>query len=252
MIGIVGGVGPYAGLDLTRNIFDQTIAGSDQEHMDVLLLNLGSKILDRTEYLLGQVDRNPGETIAEVILKLEDAGATCVGIPCNTAHAEKIMSVTERLLKDSNSKVQLVNMIDETIKIIRGRFPKIQRVGVLSTTGTNKFKIYQEKLVKAGLSPFEVDMDLQTKVVHPAIYDPEFGIKAQSNPTTKRARANLEEGLDHLIEKGAEVVIKGCTEISLAMPEQSYKDTPLLDPSILLARALIKSIDPNKLKPFTL
>ena len=59
MIGIVGGVGPYAGLDLMRKVFDQTLAGGDQEHVDALLFSLPSGIADRTEYLEGRVEQNP-------------------------------------------------------------------------------------------------------------------------------------------------------------------------------------------------
>ncbi|HEY5615808.1 MAG TPA: aspartate racemase, partial [Bacteroidota bacterium] len=33
IIGVVGGVGPYAGLDLVKKIFDQTTASIDQEHL---------------------------------------------------------------------------------------------------------------------------------------------------------------------------------------------------------------------------
>ncbi|MFR0874214.1 MAG: hypothetical protein ACLSHC_05990 [Bilophila wadsworthia] len=35
-IGVLGGVGPYAGLDLMRKIFDQTEANCDQEHLSVI------------------------------------------------------------------------------------------------------------------------------------------------------------------------------------------------------------------------
>ena len=33
MIGIVGGVGPYAGLELVKNIFDNTLADTDQAQL---------------------------------------------------------------------------------------------------------------------------------------------------------------------------------------------------------------------------
>ncbi|RPI41687.1 MAG: aspartate racemase, partial [Bacteroidetes bacterium] len=58
MIGIVGGMGPYAGLDLLRKIYDNTLAGSDQEHLDTILISLSSRIPDRTEYLLGKENLN--------------------------------------------------------------------------------------------------------------------------------------------------------------------------------------------------
>ena len=47
-IGIVGGVGPYAGLDLMKKIFDNTEARHDQGHLDVLLVNSPRLIDDRT------------------------------------------------------------------------------------------------------------------------------------------------------------------------------------------------------------
>ena len=40
MIGIVGGVGPYAGLDLAKNIFDNTLAETDQQHLPLVMLSL--------------------------------------------------------------------------------------------------------------------------------------------------------------------------------------------------------------------
>ena len=58
MIGIVGGIGPYAGLDLLKKVFDNTLANSDQEHLDTILLSMPSKIEDRTEYLIGKVKIN--------------------------------------------------------------------------------------------------------------------------------------------------------------------------------------------------
>ena len=53
LIGIVGGVGPYAGLDLAEKIFDQTDARSDQEHLPVALLSILGEIEDRTAFILG-------------------------------------------------------------------------------------------------------------------------------------------------------------------------------------------------------
>ena len=53
-IGVLGGVGPYAGLDLMRKIFDQTEASCDQEHLSVIQYSLSEHIIDRTRFLLGE------------------------------------------------------------------------------------------------------------------------------------------------------------------------------------------------------
>ena len=249
MIGIVGGVGPYAGLALMQNIFDQTLANKDQDHLDVAMFNLSSKILDRTEFLLGEIETNPGYAIAEVLLKLESAGARVAGIPCNTAHADEIMEIIRIQLNKAESNIELLSLINSAIQHTKMLLPDVKQVGVLSTTGTNQFGIYQKALEKGELQCLEVPRSMQENTIHPAIYDSVYGIKAKANPVTKRARNDLLSGIDYLAQQGAEVVIKGCTEIALAVPENEINGTLLIDPSIALARALIQANHPEKLKP---
>jgi aspartate racemase len=43
-IGVIGGVGPYAGVDLVLKIFQNTIAQSDQDHIDLYLTSTPSVI----------------------------------------------------------------------------------------------------------------------------------------------------------------------------------------------------------------
>lgn len=52
-IGVVGGLGPYAGLDLVRKIFDRTRADHDQDHLPVMLYSFPGDIPVRPEFLLG-------------------------------------------------------------------------------------------------------------------------------------------------------------------------------------------------------
>ena len=252
MIGIVGGVGPYAGLDLAKNIFDNTIAQTDQDHLPVAMLSLSSTILDRTEYLLGQVDTNPGEAIAKVIMQLDKMGCTVAGIPCNTAHAKEIYSLTKKILDEKSVEIKLLSLVDETIKAIIANFPELKKIGVLSTTGTFQFGIYADPLKQNDLEPIIPTEQVQLEIVHPAIYDKSYGIKAKSNPVTKRAREDLLSAIDLLKESGAELIIKGCTEIALAIPEQVVLGVPTIDPSIVLARSLINDLEPEKLKPIQL
>ena len=249
MIGIVGGIGSYAGLDLARNVFDNTLAQTDQEHLPLAMISVPATIADRTEYLFGHVAENPALAIVEVLLKLEQAGATVAGIPCNTAHARQIYSQITETLTESNSSLVLLSLVEETVKTIITDFLQYESIGVLSTTGTYRFGIYSEPLEKAGLKPVVPDKAFQEDIVHPSIYCRDYGIKAQSTPVTQRARADLLEAIDHLRQKGAELIIKGCTEIALAIPEQEISGIPLLDPSIILARRLVSHIDSSKLKP---
>jgi aspartate racemase len=83
------------------------------------------------------------------------------------------------------------------------------------------------------------------------IYDQSYGIKAFSNPVTGRAVADCRTAVGHLAGKGAELVILGCTELPLALPQWSVQGVELVDPTEITARALIRLAAPDRLKPLT-
>ena len=118
-IGVLGGVGPYAGLDLMRKIFDQTEANCDQEHLSVIQYSLSEHIIDRTRFLLGETDENPGEAIGEIMVRMAKAGATVIGVPCNTAHSPRIMDVAVAMLHEASPQTRFVHMIDSVVAFIR-------------------------------------------------------------------------------------------------------------------------------------
>jgi aspartate racemase len=249
LIGIIGGVGPYAGLDLTEKIFDETIARSDQDHLPVVMLSIPEKIVDRTEFLLGNTEENPAIAVAELIQYLEQLGARVIGIPCNTMHATKIFGTTQSLLYQKNSKVHLLNMIEEVIRFIISNHPEMRKIGVLSTKGTYKSEVYDSELRKNGLEPVLPDVALQDSI-HDAIYNPEYGIKAVSRPVSDYASEILNQGIQHLEKKGAQGIVLGCTEIAFALTEKELEGLKLFDATRILARALIRETYPEKLRKF--
>lgn len=246
-IGIVGGVGPYAGIEIVKRIYDQTIGSSDQDHISVAMLAEPEKISDRTEYLLGKNATNPGIQIANVINKLHETGADIIGIPCNTAHSPKIFnSILEHLKYKGN--FELVHMIEEVVKIIKFELPQRKRIGVLATTGTLNSKLYFNKLAEYDLTNIQLDDSDQEQYVQSSIYNSKYGIKAFSNPITERAKKYLELACDLLIKRGAEVIILGCTELSLAFDIEEYRGCKIIDSTTVLARKLIEKAAPEKLK----
>lgn len=249
VIGIIGGMGPCAGLDLVKKIFDQTLAGTDQDHLPVALLSLPSAIPDRTEYLLGRTDINPAGAIADVALQLERMGAQVVAIACNTAHAHPIFESVLVKLTKAHSRLKIMHMVRETIAFLQMEYPALRRVGVLSTTGTYRMRLYANPFEEAGYQVVVPTAEMQAGVVHPAIYHAQYGIKTQSNPVTSRARSGLEAAIRALKNAGAEIIVLGCTELPIALTESSLYGIPLLDPTTILARAIIREVAVEKLKP---
>lgn len=249
IIGIVGGVGPYAGIDLVGKIFNETRAQSDQDHLPVSLLSFSHRITDRTEYLLGHTEENPAREVSLIIKQLEETGAYAVGIPCNTMHVPGIFDVITEELNKAGSRVILLNMLDEVVRFIKHHYPGMEKIGVLSTTGTYQSKIYINKLKETNLHGIAPSRDLQEKI-HQSIYSKEYGIKSVSNPVTKKAKNILVNGIRSLKREGAEGIILGCTEIAYALPYKKLNNIPLFDANSILARALIYHTNPDKLRPF--
>lgn len=241
VIGIVGGVGPFAGLDLQRKILEQTVAGRDQEHLPVLAVSWPGAIPDRTEFLLGRVAENPARAIVAQLRLLAGAGATVAAVPCNTAHAPAIFDAVRAEVARFARPLRLLHMIDETAAHLAAHHPDVRCVGVLSTTGAWQTRIYPNALEPLGYRVIVPDETMQTEWVHPATYDPEYGIKATGTPTAQ-ARANLVWAVAELHARGAEAVILGCTELPLALPERVLDGVVLVDPTLALARALVREV----------
>ncbi|HOV39684.1 MAG TPA: amino acid racemase, partial [Spirochaetales bacterium] len=242
-----GGVGPMAGVALHARIIEQTLTdGTDQNHLTVLHFSCSSRIPDRTEYLLGKGMENPALGMGEVfrsaweairVLGYEQAGAVG-GVPCNTFHAPEIFTVFLQKLEEQNIRIQMIHMLEETVRFLTELFPSLKKVGVLSTTGTRRSSVYRNLLERKGFTVLEVPEEQQNEVQE-AIYDPVWGIKAKS-PVTERARRQVLRLIEVLRHQGAEAVVLGCTELPLAVPEHDVEGMLLVDPVVALARALVK------------
>lgn len=247
IVGIVGGLGPYAGLDLFRKILDQTIAGTDQEHLSVAMLSYPGNVGDRSAFVLGKSQTNPGHAIADIVSALGKLGSRVVGIPCNSAHSPVIFEVIKRKILEASPKVMLLNMIDECIKFLNGNYPHIKRVGVLSTAGTYKSGVYKTALEERGYEAVQPD-DQQQIAVQKMIYS----IKANSNPPLDSDRQAALFLAGSLFDLGSEAIIMGCTEIPLVISEKTIPGSIIIDPAMILARALIREVSPDRLKPLNL
>ncbi|GAB4374279.1 MAG: hypothetical protein Kow009_09880 [Spirochaetales bacterium] len=148
-----------AGVALHAHIIQQTATdGTDQSHLTVFHFSCSSRIPDRTAFLLGEESRNPAFGMAEVFegawdalkaLGYESAGAVG-GIPCNTFHASPIYEPFLGELARRGIGIKVFHMLEETLRFIQERFPRVHRVGVLSTTGTRRTSLYRALLEKGA------------------------------------------------------------------------------------------------------
>ncbi len=67
---MVGGMGPYADIDILRMIRDFMGVRRDQEHIPVMLISFPSEIVDRSAFIMEKVKENPscGNTLCNCSL----------------------------------------------------------------------------------------------------------------------------------------------------------------------------------------
>ena len=252
-IAIGGGVGPLAGVQLHEKIIENTLTdGTDQGHLEIYHFSRSHDIVDRTKYLIGNVSINPAEGMFRTVQAIEKASElfqkqVVLGVPCNTFHAPAIFNSFLQMLEKNNAKIKVVNMIEKVADFINQALPHIEKIGLMSTTGTRTVCVYNEILEPYGFKLVQVPENLQPEL-HDSIYNTNWGVKAQI-PVTEKVRDNFKRYADILWQDGAQAIILGCSEIELALPEKKINGIFLIDPIVILARALIQVANKDKLKP---
>lgn len=246
-IGVLGGLGPYAGLDLVRALFDETDAHADQEHLPVALLSYPGRIPDRSTWIADRTAPSPVPPMLDVLRRLGAAGCAVAGVPCNTAHAPDLFEALVAGLAASGHTLRLVHIVDAIVAEIEESHAGVRCVGVLATDSSVQNRLHQIGLERSGRAALVPDAAVQARV-HASIFDPVWGLKAHSAPPDPRARAVLLDATEHLVAAGADAVILGCTELPLAVPERIHAGIPLVSSTRALARALIRASHPAKLR----
>jgi aspartate racemase len=250
-IGIVGGLGPYAHLELERHLLAAAARRlgrplRDQDYPAWVLSSIPATP-DRTVALLGE-GPSPLPWLVRSAKQLEGSpespGAGFIVIACNTAHAwlEELRAQVE---------VPILDVVSETVREAGRRVGPGSRIGILATTGTLRAELYQRAAAKSG-SPLKIvslldcssDEEsgewLQEYLVMEPIYGPlrggvrtGGGVKSGGCVGGEGAKAlaePLRRAVRLLGEAGANIVVTACTEVPVALGDLQVEGISLLDP----------------------
>lgn len=230
-LGVVGGVGPAATVDFLAKVVRSTPARRDQDHLR-LLVEQNPQIPDRTGHLVGD-GMDPTLALFATCKKLQTGEADLIAIPCNTAHAfvEAIQSELD---------IPIMNMLTVTVKHLRETFPTMRKVGLLATSGTVSSGVYRRALEDYEFEEVVPSAAMQARVTN-AIYGPQ-GVKAGF--TSASSVADVDAAIDDLVTHGVEVIILGCTELPLLLPNPERvtaagSRVTLVDPTDILAQRCV-------------
>lgn len=222
VLGILGGLGPMATVYFYQLVTQHTHVRKDQDHIDMVISSKATTP-DRTAYILGRSKEDPFVVMESEARRLVTFGAEVIAIPCNTAHY-----FYTRL--DSILPVPVLNMVGGTAARLKEL--GCGKVGILATDGTVQTKTYQLACEAVGLYCAVPGEKAQQSIMS-VIYD---NIKTGSPPDMERFYSAAEE----LFQSGCEMLVLGCTELSL-LKRDGLLDKRYLDSMDVLAEAAIRA-----------
>lgn len=167
-----------------------------------------------------------GKILSELAVNLEKAGADFIVLCTNTMH--KVAPDIEEQLT-----IPFLHIADATgEEIIKRDF---KRIGLLGTKYTMEQDFYKgrlkEKYALDVIVPEQAEIELVNKIIFEELV---FGeIKSES-------KDNYLKIMNNLIEKGAEGIILGCTEIGLLIKQQDTS-IPLFDTTYIHAKKAVEN-----------
>jgi aspartate racemase len=225
-IGVLGGMGPEATASFFDLLVKSTRAARDQDHVPVIVCSL-PQIPDRTEAIL-RGGPSPLPFLIRGVKTLRAAGADFAVIPCVTAHY-----FTPTLA--ARSSLPVVNLLEETVREVRGRHPGMKRIGLIATLGTVRSRIFHDAFEAAGIEVLVPEARAQARVMN-AIYGRK-GIKA--GVTVGAPRKAILGVAAGLVRRGAQAIVAGCTEVPLVLGDKDLP-VPLIEPMRIGALACIR------------
>ena len=222
-IGILGGMGPLATADLFRKIVLMTKASCDNDHIRIFIDN-NPAIADRTAAILSGGE-SPLPEMISALRNLEACGASCIVMPCNTAHY--FLPELQKL-----ARVPFISMLAATARPCAAQH-RGRTAAILATKGTLRTGLYSQALAREGVRCMVPTSAEQDVLMH-LIYD----VVKAARPLAPE-QETWQTLLQGLRARGADYFILGCTELPIVAQELPSCES-FVDPTAELAKAAIR------------
>ncbi len=222
IVGVLGGMGPEATVDLMRRVIAATPAQDDADHVH-LLVDQNPKVPSRIKALIEGTGESPAPTLEAMTRRLIGAGADAIAMPCNTAHGYL------DAIREAAGGVPVFDMVALTAESIAAMRPKPARVGLLASTAVHITGLYDRALAARGIeAAFPQSQD--------AVMDAIRAVKR--GDVGAGPRAAMRAAAAELAADGADVLLIACTELS-ALAEAPLPEARMLDAMDVLAEAIV-------------
>jgi aspartate racemase len=229
LVGVIGGMGPEATIDFMSRVLAATPATSDQDHIRMVVEN-NPRIPSRQLAMRGK-GIDPGKSIAEIALRLQAMGADFIVMPCNLAHAWQ--SDIEAAIS-----VPFISIVEESVRSAVDRSADDSAVGLMTTPGCFTAGLYQQALADAGRPVISQTPDELAETMS-LVEQIKGGNKSPQVAEGLRALAN------HLVQRGAKVLIAACTEFPLVLDESMFNVAFVSSTDVLAKRTVALALGNN-------
>jgi len=221
IVGILGGMGPQATVDLMQRIIRLTKVLDDIDHIRCIVDN-NPKIPSRIKAIIEKDGEDPGPCMADMAKRLETWGADFLAIACNTAHY--YYEVISRAVD-----IPVINMIDSVLDHIKQNYPDCSKVGILASPAIRITKLYEKKF-----NLFDIKIIYPDHKYQEMLFNVIRHVKAgNTGSSVLKAYTDV---CHHLKNKDIFYTIIACTELSVLNTKVSLKT---IDAAQILAQKII-------------
>jgi aspartate racemase len=234
-LGLLGGLSPTTVVDLKDKIARYGDAPRNGDRVKMILETHTSV----AEWALtpSASGMDPTIPLHAACKRLENADADAIVVPL---HLSNIF--IERI--NPYISIPIINLLSEIIKFTVERYKSCKKVGILAETSVIQTKVYDEAFAQLGFECLAPDALAQAEVME-AIYG-DVGVK--SGAGNDECRKTLLLVVHGLVEQGADVIVLGSTDLSLALSgitsfSVGQRIISLVDPLEVLARKCVWYVD---------
>lgn len=222
-IGIIGGLGPSA----TSNFYQQLTkkAAETGTRPEIIIVSLPMDLSIEEKFIKNQNGSNYyKQALSEAAIKLEQAGADFITIPCNSVH------IFWKEISDSVT-IPVLNLVNLVKKYLANH--NYKRIGLLATPVTLDSSLYANSLEKEGFElilPKSIDKKLLGVAINRVVQDSLTTIPNELN-----------SALMEMEQDKPDAILSACTDLQASLLKNKIQ-TKIIDSTEILLKATLNQL----------
>lgn len=212
MIGVLGGMGPLATVELLRRVVESTPARDDGDHIHMLVDN-NPHVPSRIAALVEGGGMSPEAELRRMARRLRDGGCDLLAMPCNTAHFY-VDAVREE------SGLEVLDIVSLTMSRLSRLRPSVSRVGILGSKAVERTGLFAHACQSVGMEavfPIDTQADALMGLIK--------GVKRNAPQEELRRRfEGILEAYQPNCGRNPDILLVACSELSILYTSKGERE----------------------------